>query len=226
VAEVSLLDWEEDNAERIILLDPTISPHEQIEKRFKRSKKLRLGQPHAERLLLIAKQDLSFKIEQNEILQKISSLEVLKEYCHFHKISWLKPTSTPTKKVTPLKPYRSYLSDSGMEIWVGKSAKDNDLMTFQHANGSDWWLHARDYPGSHVVIRTIKGKDPDESSLADAAELALRFSKNKDKGEVSLTQVKWLKRIKSAPGKVMLSKHKVLYVIPNEERWMRLKNKG
>ena len=215
MSEVSVADWEQDGQTRSIALDPLVEPHEQIAKRFRQSKKLRLGCPHAERLLDEAEQAISPLHGHLEALLAFTAIEALKAYCLIHQIPWEK-RALPTVlfKKEPPKPYRVYHSKCDVEIWVGKSAKDNDRMTFQHANGSDWWLHAKDYPGSHVIVRIRKGGEPDENTLQEAAKLALLFSKSKDKvqGEVSLTQVKWLKRIKGAPGKVLLSKHRVLYV--------------
>jgi predicted ribosome quality control (RQC) complex YloA/Tae2 family protein len=49
---------------------------------------------------------------------------------------------------------RNFVSSEGFEILVGKGAKDNDHLTFRVAKSNDLWLHAADYPGSHVVVRS------------------------------------------------------------------------
>jgi predicted ribosome quality control (RQC) complex YloA/Tae2 family protein len=131
------------------------------------------------------------------------------------------------KQPVPQKPYHQFVSKSGLHIWVGKNAKCNDLLSFHYANGNDWWLHAHNFPGSHVVIRLVGDKEPDQEALADAAELALRYSKAKEgqEGEVSVTQAKYLRPVKGTPGKVMLSRHTVLYHRLDEKRWLRLYRK-
>lgn len=225
-SDIKVIDWEQNGQERLITLDPLLKPHEQVARYFKRSKKLRAGIVHAERQLKLAEEELERRLQQLTKIEKTTQLSDLQNLCELYQLEWLKPTSPiPTKKKAPAKPYHCFLSESGLQIWVGKSAKNNDQLTFHYANGSDWWLHARDCPGSHIIIRGVKEQYPDEASLRDAAELALRFSKIKDKdeGEVSITQVKWLKRIKSAPGKVMLSKHKTLRIFLENDRWNRLK---
>ncbi|MCV4614773.1 hypothetical protein OFM04_33265, partial [Escherichia coli] len=58
------------------------------------------------------------------------------------------------KQKTQMPGCRRFLSSDGFEILVGKKDKDNDFLTFRIATSRDIWLHAADYPGSHVVIRT------------------------------------------------------------------------
>jgi predicted ribosome quality control (RQC) complex YloA/Tae2 family protein len=77
-----------------------------------------------------------------------------------------------------------------------------------------------------VVIHSLKkGEDPDQETVRDAAELALRFSKAKDicnEGEVTVSQVKFLHRCKGSPGKVQISKHRVIHIRLDSARWNRL----
>jgi predicted ribosome quality control (RQC) complex YloA/Tae2 family protein len=62
------------------------------------------------------------------------------------------------KRVEETKGARSFVSSDGFEILVGKKAKDNDFLTFRIAKSLDTWMHAADYPGSHVVIRNPNRK--------------------------------------------------------------------
>ncbi len=226
--EITVLDWEKGDTERVCSLDPLKEPKDQVAALFRRAKKLRLGIPHSEKQLDSILKTLNDQQQLIADLHEISSNEVLEEYLHAHSIITPQKHQIPPKKTEPAKPYRIYISQSGITIWVGKTAKNNDLLTFHHANGSDWWLHAHDYPGSHVVIHHLKkGEQPDHETLLDAAELALRFSKAKDthdKGEVTLTQVKFLNRVKGCPGKVQVSKHSVMHIRLDPHRWNRLRN--
>jgi len=81
----------------------------------------------------------------------------------------------------------------------------------------------RDYTGSHVVLHGTKGQPADRESLHDALELALRFSKCKENADVSITQVKYVKKIKNAPGKVMLAQQRIQFWKLDPQRWERLK---
>ena len=229
MTETVVDDWENNGQPQTIPLDASLEPYQQIDLFFKRSKKLRLAIPHAERMLQQAQEEYSRQHSLLASLQTITSLEELQIFCHKNNLSTNTPGQTKpsqTKKSQPAKPYHIYALTNGLYAWVGKSAKDNDKLSFQHANGSDWWLHVRDYPGSHITVRGNKNQTLDGETLKDAAELALRFSKAKNikVGEVVLTQVKNLTRVKGVPGKVQLSKHKIISHTLDQQRWQRLKN--
>jgi predicted ribosome quality control (RQC) complex YloA/Tae2 family protein len=230
MAEIAVADWEREGVECILPLDPRIDPKDQLTALFRQAKKLRLGIPHSKRQLQLIIDLLATQQQFIAEVQKINSFDALEAFLLNH------PTLMPskghqkiTKQTEPAKPYHTYTSQSGVTIWVGKNAKHNDKLTFHYANGSDWWLHAHNYPGSHVVIRCLeKGKDPDQETVQDAAELALRFSKAKDKhdeGDVTVSQVKFIKRFKGSPGKVHLSKHRVMHVRLDLARWDRLRGR-
>lgn len=224
--ELEVTDWMNGDAVMTIPLDPKIEPKNLVAQIFRRAKRLHAGIPHAEEQLQKTEKDLLIARERLAEASSITDTETLEAYAESIGLLPKGGTSSPRKKhQEPAKPYHRFVSAAGMDIWVGKSAKDNDLLTFRHARGLDWWLHASDCPGSHVVLRCEKDQEPDHASVTDAAELALRFSKFKDqgKGEVSLTQVKGIVKVKGCPGKVMLSKHKTLYIDLNEERWNRLR---
>ena len=77
----------------------------------------------------------------------------------------------------PRVPYRVFQGCKGSEIRVGRTARDNDALTFKHARGNDLWLHTAEAPGSHVVL-CMGGRrgEPDPEELLDAAHLAVHFS--------------------------------------------------
>ncbi len=115
---------------------------------------------------------------------------------------------------------RSYLSSDGFEILVGRTARDNDYLTFKVAKPNDLWLHTGDYSGSHVVVRNTTRKDVPHRTLIEAAQLAAQFSQaRKDpKVDVHYTQRKFVSKPKgSAPGLVRLTRFKNITVEPKEE---------
>ena len=112
---------------------------------------------------------------------------------------------------------RRFVSSDGFEILVGKKAKDNDFLTFRVAKSLDLWLHAADYPGSHVVIR-IRGKKlvPDRT-LIEAAQLAAFYSdaREQPKAAVNYTPKKFVNKPKrAAPGLVSLASFKTILIEP------------
>jgi len=112
----------------------------------------------------------------------------------------------------PRVPYRTFRSSNGARILVGRSARDNDALTLRIARGNDVWLHARGVQGSHVVFPDA-GEAPDARALADAALLAVHFSRarGEDLAEVSWTRRKHVRKPKgAAPGSVIATQERTL----------------
>jgi predicted ribosome quality control (RQC) complex YloA/Tae2 family protein len=137
------------------------------------------------------------------------------------------PTPRPTKvRPAPAQGYRTYTSADGISILVGKTAKDNDHLTFKVGNPDDLWLHARGTPGSHVIVRLEKGQTVPHETLKDAATLTLWFSdlRKSGKGEVIYTLRKFVKKAKGQkPGTVHVTRDKSMWIELKEERLERLK---
>jgi len=112
---------------------------------------------------------------------------------------------------------RTFISSDGFEILVGKRAKDNDQLTFKIAKSLDTWMHAADYPGSHVVVRNPDRKEIPPTTLLEAAQLAAFYSQGKaqPKAAVHYTLKKFVNKPKgAAPGLVSLSSFKTILVEP------------
>lgn len=114
---------------------------------------------------------------------------------------------------------RKYESTDGFEVLVGRAARDNDNLTFRVAKPNDLWLHAGDYPGSHVVVRNPNRKEIPQRTIIEAAQLAARFSQASEDSKVVIhyTQRKFLSKPKgAAPGLVRLSSFRSITVEPKE----------
>ena len=129
----------------------------------------------------------------------------------------LSPIGSKKKKEVDFKGARLFLSSDGFEILVGKKAKDNDYLSFRVAKSLDLWLHAADYPGSHVIIRNPNRKDIPNKTLLEAAQLAAFYSSGRGqiKAAVNYTPKKFVNKPKrSAPGLVSLASFKTILVVP------------
>ena len=128
--------------------------------------------------------------------------------------------SSKKQKASPTLPgMRRYRSSDGYEVLVGRAARDNDQLTFRVARPNDLWLHAGDYPGSHVVVRNSSRDDIPHRTIIEAAQLAAKFSQaSKDtKVNIHYTRRKFLTKPKgSAPGLVRMSSFKTITVEPGE----------
>ncbi len=140
------------------------------------------------------------------------------------------PAHQPKKESKPSQPgrkpkaekltgMRRYRSSDGYEILVGRTDRDNDHLTFRIAKSFDLWLHAADYPGSHVVLRNPQRKPIPPRSITEAAQLAAKFSQARTDARVAVNycERKFVSKMKGfAPGQVRLSSFKTVMVEPGE----------
>lgn len=215
--EIELEDWEKGEKVHIVL-DPRQDPAKQLEKRFKRSQKNKRKLDASTKLIAIAQEEI--KALENR-LSVLESAKTFEELSSFQKAS-LKAKSATVKKEHP---FREFTTQSGCKIFAGKNAEENDKLTFSFAKGSDTWLHASEVGGSHVILRANKGMEIDDDSLMDAVQIALYFSKakNRGEGEVTVTECKYVKKSKRAKkGEVMVSSYKRVYARLDPSRLNRL----
>lgn len=104
-----------------------------------------------------------------------------------------------TKKKVKLKsrPFH-YLSSDGYHIYVGKNNFQNEELTFQFANGGDWWFHAKGSPGSHVIVKS-NGEELPDRVFEEAGKLAAFYSKNRGNDKVEIDYIE-RKHVKKANG--------------------------
>ncbi len=125
-----------------------------------------------------------------------------------------KASNKPKRLSDPMK----FTSAEGFTILVGKNNKQNDELTLSTAAASDIWLHTKDIPGSHVIIRA-EGREVPEATIMEAAKLAAFYSKAKNSSNVPVdfTLKKHVKKPGGAkPGMVIYTHNRTLYVTPSE----------
>lgn len=117
-----------------------------------------------------------------------------------------------------ISPFRTFRMD-GYEIFVGKNAKNSDELSFKFANKEDLWLHVKDVPGSHVIIRQKAGQTIPPHVLEYAAQLAAFYSKRKTDSlvPVQYTTRKYIRKRKGdPPGLVAVDRESVIMVVPTK----------
>ncbi len=118
------------------------------------------------------------------------------------------------------------LEKDGWLLLIGRSAPENDQLLRRHVKGNDMWLHARDYSGSYVFIKSRSGKSVPLETLLDAGTLALYYSKARSAGAGDLyyTFVKYLRRAKNGPkGLVIPMQEKNMHVRIEDSRIRELR---
>ena len=219
--KVELENYYDNNVILTIPLDSTISIANNAKKYFKKYNKLK----NALEIVTLQKKETEEELqyiesiiyeleyakdiqEVNEIYNEISENPIFKDYIQSN-------NKTNTKKETNISTPREYHID-GFTVLVGKNNLQNDRLSFKIANKNDIWLHVKDIPGSHVIIRD---SDPDEQTLLEAAQLAAYFSKgrNSDNVPVDYLPAKRLHKPNGAkPGFVTFTGQKTLYVTPHK----------
>lgn len=116
---------------------------------------------------------------------------------------------------------RRYRSSDNYEILVGRTSRDNDHLTLRVAKSFDFWFHAADYPGSHVVLRNPKRQPVPQRSIIEAAQLAAKFSQANNvtgaRVAVNYCEKKFVTKPKGfGPGQVRLASFKTVMVEPIE----------
>ncbi len=115
------------------------------------------------------------------------------------------------------------VSRDGYVVWVGRNSRQNEQVTFKTANSQDIWLHARDVPGAHVIIRNDGRRIKDEL-IAEAASVAAYYSKRRNDGNVLVdyTRVKYVNSIRGAgPGMVSYRNEETITVEPQDEKILK-----
>jgi predicted ribosome quality control (RQC) complex YloA/Tae2 family protein len=110
-------------------------------------------------------------------------------------------------------------------VLVGRGADHNDALSFQVARPHDLWLHAKGYPGAHVIVPLDKGASCPADLLVEAAHLAAHFSGARDEAivEVEYAPRRYLRKPRgSAPGAVVVDREKVIVLRREEDRLRRL----
>lgn len=131
-------------------------------------------------------------------------------------------TDKQAKKIksAPLSAPLRYEID-GFEVYAGKNNRQNEQVTFKIGRAEDIWLHAKDMPGSHTVIKTNRGEPVPDKVIEKAASIAAFYSKGKNMPLVPIdyTEVKNVKKIPGAKtGMVIYDKFKTAHVTPAEPK--------
>lgn len=217
--KVFVSDFFDENVPTIeIEIEKNLSITEAAEKFFKRYTKARNAKTEIEQRLTILESELSGLKRQKQRLDDAvteKDEDVLAEF--FDEKPAKSRTKTKEKQTENFKGARNYVSSDGFEILVGKGAKDNDFLTFRVAKSLDLWLHAADYPGSHVIVKNPNRQEIPNKTLLEAAQIAAFFSQAKTQTKVAVhyTQKKFVNKPKgSGAGLVSLASFKTILVEP------------
>ncbi|WP_010282583.1 Rqc2 family fibronectin-binding protein [Bacillus timonensis] len=224
--EIEVLNYYSDENEKLkISLNPQKTPSENAQSYFSKYQKAKNAVAYVEHEIEKANEEIAYF---DSLLQQIESaapkdLQEIRE--ELMEEGYLKNKQRKgNKKMKPTKPsIERYVASDGTEILVGKNNKQNDYVTNKLAARDDIWLHTKDIPGSHVIIRS---KQPSSETILEAATIAAYFSKAKNSSSVPVdyTLVRHVKKPNgSKPGFVIYDNQQTVYVTPEEDLIVKLR---
>ena len=204
----------------VIELDPSRSPSQNAQRYFKKYRKAAIKKQKATQYIAKTSKDLLYLDTLSMAIAQATSLMELGEVEEeLAQQGYIKKDKR--KAPAPKTPgYLTYRSSKGFTIMVGKNNRQNDFLTMKVARDEDIWLHTKDIPGAHVIVRA-DGKTIPEDTLLEAAMLAAYYSKGKLSGNVPVDYAlkEHVRKPKGAkPGLVIYDHQSTIYVTPLEER--------
>jgi predicted ribosome quality control (RQC) complex YloA/Tae2 family protein len=208
-----------------IALDPKATPQAQAERYYERFRKAKNGLADVQAELANSKEELA-RLEATlaSLLAETNPLVLRKKLQAGDRPAGV---SVQTARKDQKRPGLSFRKEDWLLI-VGRDAKENDDLLRHHVKGGDLWLHVRDFAGSYVFIKQIKGKSYPLDVLLDAGNLAVFYSKGRSNVEADLfyTPVKFLRRAKNGPkGLVIPTQEKNLHIRVDKNRLKELENR-
>ena len=206
-----------------IELDVTLTPSQNAQRYFKKYQKLKEAVKHLTNLIEETKSTIVYLESVDTMLGQASLAEIDEIREELIETGYLKRRHRE-KIHKRQKPERYLATDGKTIILVGKNNLQNDELTFKMAKKGELWFHAKDIPGSHVVI--TDNLDPSDEVKTDAAELAAYFSKARHSNLVQVDMIEAKKLHKPTggkPGFVTYSGQKTLRVTPTEEKIKTMK---
>ncbi|WIV10794.1 NFACT RNA binding domain-containing protein [Proteiniborus sp. MB09-C3] len=214
--------YREDLEKICIHLDPRLSPIQNAQKYYKKYNKLKNAYQ------LVSEQIIKTQEEIDYLENVLISLENCTELREIEEIreelvneGYVKKSSSKVKKKEK-EVYSSplhFISSDGYDIFVGKNNKQNDYLTLKLSSKEDIWMHTKNIPGSHIIIKA-KDSQISEETIIEAAMLAAYHSKAKLSSNVPVdyTERKNVKKPSGAkPGMVIYDYYNTVYVTPEKE---------
>ena len=196
--EITVGNYYDDNRPVTIPLDPDLSPQENASAYFKKYNKLKRTFEAATLQLKETNDEIrnlesvAGALEFSETEDDLSQIKM-----ELAELGYIKASGNDKKKQVASVPLK-FISSDGFEIYVGKNNYQNEEVTFKIGAPDDWWFHAKNIPGSHVILKS-GGKEVPDRAFEEAAAVAAHFSKagGQKKVEVDYTL---RKEIKKPPG--------------------------
>jgi predicted ribosome quality control (RQC) complex YloA/Tae2 family protein len=210
---VTLPDFYNDQNTVTIKLKKDLSPQKNAEAFYRKAKNQHIEIQRLQQSLETKEKEMAGLRQEIATLEASTDLKTVRAEVGRNPVFAVKE-----KQPVPL-PYHEFIYH-GFKIWVGKNAQSNDTLTLRYGYKEDLWLHAKDVPGSHVLIKHQANKPFPKDVIERAAELAAYNSKRKTETlcPVVVTPRKYVRKRKGDPaGAVVVEREEVILVVPRLE---------
>ncbi|WNS45767.1 NFACT RNA binding domain-containing protein [Paenibacillus sp. MMS20-IR301] len=216
--------YDEDQAEITVPLDPLLSPTDNAQRYFKKYNKYKNSLRVIGEQLLKTHEEIAYleTLLQQLAHASLNDIEEIREELVTQGYLRDRSKKGKKKKKAARPTIQVFTSSEGVDIYVGKNNLQNEYVTNRLASPNDTWLHTKDIPGSHVVIRSEEFGD---ATLEEAAQLAAYYSQAKQSSSVPVdcTLIRHVRKPSGAkPGFVIYDHQRTLFVTPDEERIKQL----
>ena len=185
---ITVKNYYDNNNELTIPLKEGLSPQENANEYFKRYNKLKRTKENVTTLIEETKNEiaqLESIINSLEISESEDDLSQIRAEMSERRLINKHISKNDKIKSKPL----HFVSSDGFDIFVGKNNYQNEEVTFKIADSDDWWFHAKNIAGSHVIVKSGKQELPDRT-FEEAGALAAHFSSGKNNEKVEIDYVK------------------------------------
>ncbi|CEV67743.1 TPA: Rqc2 family fibronectin-binding protein PavA [Streptococcus pneumoniae] len=218
-----ILDNYYTNQPIMIALDKALTPNQNAQRYFKRYQKLKEAVKYLTDLIEETKATILYLESVETVLNQAGLEEIAEIREELIQTGFIRRRQR--EKIQKRKKLEQYLASDGKTIiYVGRNNLQNEELTFKMARKEELWFHAKDIPGSHVVISG--NLDPSDAVKTDAAELAAYFSQGRLSNlvQVDMIEVKKLnKPTGGKPGFVTYTGQKTLRVTPDSKKIASMK---
>lgn len=206
-----------------IPLDPHRSPVQNAQAYFHAYRKARQAGERTAALIEETELELDWLAQMATLVQEAETFDELALLSNELAEAGIAPEARIAGPRKAALPPRSFRSEDGFRVLVGRNARQNEELSFRRARAHDLWLHARNRPGAHVILLT-EGREPSPEAIEFAAGLAAYYSDGRNEAavDVDVTECRHLRRLATRhPGLVRYSHERTLRVRPRrpeEER--------
>lgn len=219
MTKITLPNFYDNNKEITISLSNQLSPSQNAQKYFKKYQKLKIAVTFVNEQIELTKKEVAYLEEIQTQIELATPADLDDIKTELQQEGYIKKKQQKSKRSSRVKINKpeTFIASDGTEILVGKNNLQNEKLTLHTAKKTDIWLHAKNIPGSHVII---KSNNPSDETLFEAAMLAAYFSKFRSSANVPIdyVQVKNIRKPNgSKPGFVIYEGQKTLTVTPTED---------